>query len=117
MQYLPPMSEESLRAHKGKRVCAVMLDGSRYYGTISDVKDGHLILNGPGSQNATVNHYNKNKSKSKTKTKIPNTHSPKKTKGASVSAFYPGYGYGGYGYGYGAGLALSLGLLALLFLI
>lgn len=115
MQYLPPMSEESLRAHKGKRVCAVMLDGSRYYGTISDVKNGHLILNGPSSPNATVNHYNKNKSKTKTKT--PAIRTKTKSKGASVSAFYPGYGYGGYGFGYGAGLALSLGLLALLFLI
>lgn len=119
MQYLPPMSEDGLRCHKGKRVCAVMRDGSRYYGTITDVRDGHLILNGPSNQNATINYHNQTKSKSKTTSKNSSIHSKtkSKTKGASVSAFYPGYGYGGYGFGYGGGLALSLGLLALLFLI
>lgn len=112
MQYL---SEEMLRSHKGRRVCAVMVDGSHYYGTITDVKNGHLILNGPINQNAAVSNHTHTQTNTKTKTKMSNIKSKTKSKGASVSAFYPGYGYGGFGYG--AGLALSLGLLALLFFI
>lgn len=106
MYIINPMTEEGIRPHMGKRVCAMMCDGSYYYGTITDVRDGHLILNGHCNQSASV-------CSAKTKSKIK---AISKSKSASVSAYYPGYGYG-YGYGYGAGLALSLGLLALLFLI
>lgn len=113
MQYLSPFSEEMLRPHIGKKVCAMMINGCHYYGTITDVKNGHLILNGPNNQNAAVCSHTKNKSN------ISKIKSKTKSKSVSVSAFYPGYGYGyGYGgFGYGAGLALSLGLLGLLFFL
>ena len=102
MHFINPMTEEGIRPYKGRRVCAVLCDGTHHYGTITDVRDGHLVLDGPCNQSATVCSTKKTKSKT--------------NKSASISQFYPGYGYG-YGYGYGRGLALSLGLLALLFLI
>lgn len=114
MYIINPMTEEGIRPHVGKQVCAMMCDGTYYHGTITDVRDGHLFLNGNCNQNAYVcSAPMKSKMKSISKTK---SISRGKTKPVSVSAFYPGYGYG-YGYGYGAGLALSLGFLALLFLL
>jgi len=103
MYLITPMTEEGIRPHMGKRVCAMLCDGSYYHGTITDIRDGHLILDGPRNQCVSVCSTKKMKSDLK-----------KAAQSASISAYYPGYGYG---FGAGAGLALSLGLLALLFLI
>lgn len=92
MQLINPISEDIIRPHVGKRVCAVLCDGRYYYGTLTDVRDGHLYLGGNTTQTATC-------SSKKTKPK---------TKPVSISQYYPGYG---------AGLGLSLATLGLLFLI
>ncbi|OAB40306.1 hypothetical protein [Paenibacillus antarcticus] len=103
MFLITPMTEEGIRPHVGKRVCAMLCDGSYYHGTITDIRDGHLILNGQSNPKAAICSSKKMKSNLK-----------KAAQSASISAYYPGYRYG---FGAGAGLALSLGLLALLFLI
>jgi len=105
MYLITPMTEEGIRPHVGKRVCAMLCDGSYYHGTITDIRDGHLILNGQSNPEAAICSSKKMKANLK-----------KAARSASISAYYPGYGYG-YGYSAGAGIALSLGLLALLFLI
>lgn len=97
-----PIAENDIRGHIGKPVCAVLRDGSCFYGTISDIKDGHLYLSGSYRGPANVS------TKAK---KTKNTASKSKQK-ASTSGYYPGYGYG---FGYGSSIAIPLFLLALLF--
>lgn len=104
-----PLTEENIRQHCGKMVCACLHDGRVLTGKLTHCKDGHIILNG---EEGTKLHSAKTKTNKKRRTLAPTSKPPSK---ASVRAFYPG-GYG-YGYGSGAGLALGLSALALLFLI
>ncbi|BFH62691.1 hypothetical protein [Paenibacillus azoreducens] len=91
MQFIHPISEDTIRPHMGKRVCAVLCNGTYYYGVVTDVRDGHLVLGGKSPQTATC----------RSKITKPET----KSKAVTISQFFPG------------ALALSLGTLAFLFLI
>ncbi|MCJ8010981.1 hypothetical protein MUG84_04390 [Paenibacillus sp. KQZ6P-2] len=95
MQLIYPISEDGIRPHVGKRVCAVLCDGRYYYGTMTDVRDGHIFLGGNNTQIATT---------CSSKITKPKT----RLKSVSISRFFPGSR---------AGLGLSLATLGFLFLI
>lgn len=95
-----PISENAIRPHIGRPVCAVLRDGSCFYGTIADIRDGQLILSGGSRGHAPMTTSAKKKKKQASKNK------------ANVSGYYPSPGYP---YGYGAAIAVPLFLLALLF--
>lgn len=103
MEPIYPICEEKILPYKGKNVCAVLHDGTYFYGTVNDIRDGQLFL----SQGSL------GQGKVLAKQKTTKQQASKQRK-ASVSAFgYPGYGYPGYGSG--AGIVLSIALIALLF--
>jgi len=94
-----PIDEDAIRPYIGKSVCAVLQDGTCYYGSITDVRGGQLFLDG-GYKGVETLSTSVNKAK---------TQLSKLNDKAAVSAFFPGFGFGG------GGLALSLLLIALLF--
>ncbi len=44
MQQIYPVCYETVFPLIGKKVCAVTNDGRHYYGTVSDVRDGRVLL-------------------------------------------------------------------------
>jgi hypothetical protein len=91
MEIISPINAETCRSYVGKPVCAVLHDGSRYYGYVHGVEDGRLLLSYE-PQAAVTSAKKKSKNKKK----------------ASTQAFFGPYGYGGL-------FALDLALIALLF--
>lgn len=102
---ITPVTAETCARYVGKSVCAVMQDGSRYYGILRGVGDGQLYLEGTPEELAL--HSLKGRTKSKRK--------PAAKANTKAFGYGPGYGYG-YGFGFGV-FALSLALLASLFFI
>jgi hypothetical protein len=100
MEAIYPICEEKINPYIGRTVCAVLYDGSYYYGTISEISEGQLILSSQARGTGTISTNFK-----KAKKQLSNKNQ------GTVSAF----GYAPYGYG--SGFALSLALIALLFTI
>ncbi|HUC93984.1 MAG TPA: hypothetical protein VMS09_18535 [Paenibacillus sp.] len=122
MPFIHPICEEKLGPYVGQPVCAILHDGTYYYGICGGVRDGKLILNhnvkGAGSLSISAK-------KNKQRVRIDNK--------AKVSGLgFPGFGFGGGGFGglgglgslggigrfgglIGRGLGLGLGLVSLLF--
>ncbi len=88
MERIYPITESSCLSHIGRPICAVLQDGTRYYGVLEQVKDGQIILNGYLVGGGTAGISSR-----------PNALSKKKGKRkAKTSAFYPGIGgFGGFG--------------------
>lgn len=105
MQQIYPVSYETVCPLIGSRVCAVTCDGIHYYGTVSEVTGGRMLLT-----DCTIGEGPLTLSAVKTEGKIKKTNHKSKAK---VTAFYGGYG--GY-YGYGA-YWLDLALITTLFLL
>lgn len=92
MHRIHPVCKDTCQPYIGKRVCAVMADGTQVIGTISAVTDQGLEFGGTTPDVTILS----KKGKAKTK------------------AF--GYGYPGYGYGYNP-FILDWALISLLFLL
>jgi hypothetical protein len=101
MQQIYPLSHQTIYPLIGKKICAVTHDGTHYYGKVSEVVGGRVLLTdcmtGDGALAATIS-------------KTIKTNSKKNTK---LSGYYDPYGYG---YGYEA-YWLDLALITTLFLI
>jgi hypothetical protein len=107
MQQIYPLSHQTIYPLIGKKICAVTHDGTHYYGKVSEVVGGRVLLTDCTIGDGASTHSAANVSKTK------NTNSKKKTK---LSGYYDyGYGYG-YGYGYEA-YWLDLALITTLFLL
>ena len=97
MQIISPVNADTCSSYIGKPVCAVLHDGSRYYGYLSSIEDGRLMLRmEPESAETSTKKKKKANQEAKTTGYYP----------------YPPYGY----YPRGA-LALELALIALLFVV
>ena len=96
MEMISPVTAEACSPYIGRPVCAVLHDGSRYYGYLHSVEGGQLRLR--SEQDAAVTSMKKKK-----------RHAPE----ASTKAFYP---FSPFGYQRGT-IALDLALIALLFAI
>lgn len=128
MQQIYPLGVDACKPHVGKTVCAILRDGRYYIGTITDVNENGIQLNGGYTSEANVLSTQPAKAKKqlqqlKSKTKGANkavikANEQAQTKALGYGPGYPGYpGNGGYpGYGYGA-YAFDWAALALLFLI
>ena len=101
MEHIYPLEESKICTYIGRPVCAVLQDGSYFYGYLKEVRDGGIILTAGGQGDGVVS-TNVSKAKGQLSSK---------SRKMKVSAF------GGYGYGYGAAWAITLplALLALLF--
>ncbi|WP_028608700.1 hypothetical protein [Paenibacillus harenae] len=106
MQPIYPVCYETVNPLIGRKVCAVTHDGTHYYGTVSEVSGGRVLLTECEIGDGTLT-----LASAKTGGKIKKTNSKKNAK---LSGFYGGYGYGGYGYG---GYWLDLALITTLFLL
>lgn len=107
MQQINPICHETINPLIGRRICAVTHDGKRYYGTISDVRDGRVLMS-----DCTIGDEALALASIKTGVDKKKTEHKKKAK---LSGLYGGYGYG-YGYGYGS-YWLPFALIATLFLL
>ncbi|MDU4696774.1 MULTISPECIES: hypothetical protein [Paenibacillus] len=128
MQQIYPLGVDTCKPHIGKTVCAVMRDGRYYIGTITDVNENGIQLNGGYASEANVlstqpakakKQLNQLKSKSKGANKaVTKANAQVQTKAFGYGPGYPGYGYGGGypGYAYNA-YAFDWAAIALLFLI
>ncbi|TFE19348.1 hypothetical protein [Cohnella luojiensis] len=111
MQQISPVCHDTVFPLLGRKVCAVTQDGKHYYGTISDVRDGRVLLTG-----CTIGDGPLTLAAAKNENKIKKPNPKKKAK---LSGLYDGYG--GYGYGYGSywfpfAFITSLFLLTLFFI-
>lgn len=106
MQQIHPVCHDTVNHLIGRKVCAVTQDGRHYYGTVSEVIDGRVLLTdcsiGEGALTLAA---------AKT---VGTSKKPSTKKKAKVSGLW-GYGYG-YGYGYGS-YWLPLALITTLFLL
>lgn len=107
MQQIHPVCHDTVYPLFGRKICAVTHDGKHYYGTISEVKDGRVLLT-----ECSISDGSLTLAAAKTDGKIKKTFPKKKAK---LSGLYGGYGYG-YGYGYGS-YWLPFALIATLFLL
>ncbi|WP_373231577.1 hypothetical protein [Cohnella sp.] len=102
MQSFCPISVDAIRPYIGKQVCAVLHDGTHLYGTITDCREGQLLISGCVKGPGTVT-TSAIQAKAQIRTKLKNK--------AKISAFTPFFGFGG-----GAAVAaISLALIASLF--
>ncbi len=44
MKLVLPLNEDKIKNHVGQKVCAVLYDGTCFYGTLSSVREGELIF-------------------------------------------------------------------------
>lgn len=106
-------SIDTCKPHIGKHVCVVFHDGTQMYGTISDVSERGLQLNG-ACQRANILSTDAGKAA----VQLNSLKQKAKTSAYGYGGGYGNYGgYGGYnGFGYG-GNPLAWTSIALLFLI
>ncbi len=106
MQPIHPICHETISPLVGRRVCAITVDGTHYYGTVGEVRDGRCYLTDCNVGKGALSLSALKTSGSKKKTAS--------TKKAKLSGLYGGYGYDGYGYG---SYWLDFALIATLFLL
>jgi hypothetical protein len=99
MQQIYPLSHQTIYPLIGKKICAVTHDGTHYYGKVSEVVGGRVLLTDCTTDDGALNRSAAAVSKTKKNTK--------------VSGYYDPYGYG---YGYEA-YWLDLALITTLFLL
>jgi hypothetical protein len=87
----------------GQKVCAVTNDGQHYYGTVSEVRDGRVLLT-----ECTLGNETLAIAAAKTEGKVKKPNYKKKVKLSGL--------YGGYGYGFGS-YWLDFALISLLFFL
>jgi hypothetical protein len=112
MEQIYPLSKETCQPYVGRRICAVLYDGTHVTGTIDSITDEGIVF-GDAYPGVGVLSTNAKKAKSQLKNK------------AQTKAYgYGGLGYGGLGgglgypgYGYGNGSALAFSSIALAFLL
>jgi hypothetical protein len=103
VQQIYPVNNDSIFPFIGEKVCAVTQDGTHYYGTVSDVRDGRVLLTECMIGNQTLA-----LAAVKAERKIKKTNPKKKAK---LSGFYGGYGFGFESFW------LDLALISLLFFL
>jgi hypothetical protein len=105
VQQIYPVCNETVFPLMGKRVCAVTNDGTHYYGTVSEVRDGRVFLTECTVENGTLE-----LAAAKTEGKMKKPYPKKKAKLSGL--------YGGYGNGYGFNsFWLDFALISLLFFL
>lgn len=82
-----PICEATVMPFVGRPICAVLHDGTHYYGTIEGIDGDRLIINGYLGQQGEVGTYALNNNKSVKK------QSAKKAKQVKTSAYLPGFGF------------------------
>lgn len=107
MEQIMPITAENIGIHRGKMVCAVLQDETRFYGYLGDIRDGKLILyEQPTGMDELTDSL-------ETRSKRNRGKLSKKTNMAKTKALTEGVGYG-YDYG---GFWIDLALISLLFLV
>ncbi|MCY9669676.1 hypothetical protein M5X11_32995 [Paenibacillus alginolyticus] len=87
MERIFPICEATCRPYLGSPICAVLHDGTHYYGTIEGIDGNQLIINGYRGVPGEVGIYGLNKNPSAKK------QSGKKAKQVKTSAFFPSFGF------------------------
>jgi hypothetical protein len=77
-----PICNETVMPYVGRPICAVLHDGTHYYGTIEGIDGERLIINGYIGEPLKAETYALKKKKS-----------VKKAKQVKTSAFLPGFGF------------------------
>jgi hypothetical protein len=77
-----PICHETVTPYVGRPICAVLHDGTHYYGTIEGIEGNQLIING----------YVRNAGEVGTLA-LKKKQSLKKNKKMKTSAFVPGFGF------------------------
>jgi hypothetical protein len=98
-----PVCHDTVFPLIGKNVCAVMQNGTHYYGTVSEVRDGRVLLT-----DCTIGEGPLTLAAAKTEGRIKKTNRKGKAK---LSGLYGGYGYGNRSFW------LPLALITLLFFL
>jgi hypothetical protein len=80
MERIFPITMETVMPHIGRCVCAVLHDGTHYYGTLEGIDGGHLVINGYGPGEVATYSVRKKQA-------------GQKRKEVHTSAFYPGFGF------------------------
>ncbi|AWB44510.1 hypothetical protein DCC85_09915 [Paenibacillus sp. CAA11] len=116
MQMIYPVTKESCMSHIGKRVCAVLHDGTQWVGVLSGVTDRGLQFNGDMSHAAVTS---KKQSQTNKQTQPKGKLKKAKTQALGYNAAENGgnYNYGGYGDNAGTAFWLDWAAIALLFLL
>jgi hypothetical protein len=96
MERIFPITRVGVMPHVGRAVCAVLEDGSHYYGTLEGMDGDQMIIHGYARSPGEVETY-----------ALKETKDGKKSKDAQTSAFFPGFGFRRF--------SLSLASLAFLF--
>jgi hypothetical protein len=91
-----PISNATVMPFVGRPICAILHDGTHYYGTIEGIDGDQLIVNGYIGEPGEVGTY-----------ALKKKQSVKKGKQVKTSAFLPGFGFQRF--------FLPFALLALLF--
>ncbi|MCY9691378.1 hypothetical protein [Paenibacillus alginolyticus] len=92
MERIFPICEASCRPYLGSPICAVLHDGTHYYGTIEGIDGDQLIINGYRGEPGEVGIYGLNKNPAGKK-QSGKKQSGKKAKQVKTSAFFPGFGF------------------------
>lgn len=82
MERIFPICNETIMPYVGRPICAVLQDGTHYYGTVEGIDGDRLIINGYIGNPGEVGTY-------ALKKKQPS----KKAKHVKTSAFFPGFGF------------------------
>jgi hypothetical protein len=82
MERIFPVTMETVMPHIGRCVCAVLHDGSHYYGTLEGIDGGHMIINGYVRGPGEVATY-----------ALKKKAAGKNRKEVQTSAFFPGFGF------------------------
>jgi hypothetical protein len=82
-----PICNETVMPYVGGPICAVLHDGTHYYGTIEGIDGDRLIINGYIGEPGEVGIYALNNNQSVKKKSV------KKAEKVKTSAFLPGFGF------------------------
>jgi hypothetical protein len=82
-----PICNETVMPYVGRPICAVLNDGTHYYGTIDGIDGDRLIINGYTGEQGEVGIYGLNNKQSVKKQSV------KKAKQVKTSAFSSGFGF------------------------
>ncbi len=96
MERIYPICADTVMPYVGRPICAVLHDGTHYYGTIEGIDGDQLVINGYIGEPGKVQTY-----------ALKKKQSVKKSKQVKTSAFVPGFGFRRF--------FLPFALLALLF--
>ncbi|NHN30753.1 hypothetical protein [Paenibacillus agricola] len=85
MERIFPICKETVTPYVGRQICAVLHDGTQYFGNIEKIDGDQIYINGfirkPGEVGTLA---------------LKNKQSNKKTKKVKTSAFFPGFGFNSF---------------------